>query len=108
MEGSIELVGRQMCEECDALLGKPHAEGCSKYGALVYLEDSTEKFTTAERVAQEEPLLAVDPEMVELILRSLIPPTVAGDDAENLAKLREGLQAFLDAANELKRQEDED
>lgn len=107
MEESIELVGRFMCEECDAFLGKPHAESCSKHGGLVEQGDATEKFTTTERVAQEEPLLAMDPEMVELILRSLIPSETAGDDAETLTKLREGLQAFLDATNELQRQEDE-
>lgn len=101
MEGSIEMVGRQMCDECDAFLGKPHAEDCSKSG-LVEMTDATEKFTTPERAAIEDgPMLVLDAEGVELVLRSLIPPTVAGDDAEDLANLREALQAFLDAAREL-------
>lgn len=100
MEESIELVGRFMCEECDAFLGKPHAESCSKHGRLVEQEDATEKFTTTERAAEEDgPLIAIDAEAVELIIRNLNMP--AGEDFEKLTKLLEGMKTFLDAVREV-------
>lgn len=98
--GGINLVGKMMCEECDAFLGKPHRDSCSKAGRLVENADATEKFTTVERADMEEPLIGLDRETCELILRSLIPPEVAEDDAEKLGGLRDGLEQFVAAAKE--------
>lgn len=96
----INLVGKMMCEECDAFLGKAHRGTCSKAGRLVENADATEKFTTVERADLEEPLLGLDRETCELILRSLIPPEVAEGDAEKLRGLRSGLEQFVAAALE--------
>lgn len=98
-EASIELVGRMMCDECEAFLGKPHTEDCSKSG-LVEMAEATEKFTTPERAYEEEPLLAIDPEAVELIL-GYLPSSPAGVNADKLTKLLEGMKAFLDAVREV-------
>jgi hypothetical protein len=103
MTDSIDLVGRQMCEECEAFLGKPHQEGCSKHGRLVEMADATEKFTTVERANAEEPLIGLNADTVELLLRSMIPPEVAGDDAEELKALRQGFETFVTEARESER-----
>ncbi len=101
MDGSIGLVGKLMCEECDAFLGKPHKDTCSKKGRLVENADATEKFTTVDHAEREDPLIGIDVDTAELLLRSLIPPEVAGDDdAEKLRSLREGLEQFVAASRE--------
>jgi hypothetical protein len=94
---SINLVGEQMCEECDAFLGKPHKDTCSKKGRLVEMADATEKFTTVEHAQQENPILGIDQETAGLILRSMLPaePEIVGEDAEKLKALRVGLEAFV-------------
>lgn len=90
---SIDLVGRQMCEECEAFLGKAHREGCSKHGRLVEMADATEKFTTVERADAEEPLLGLNADTVELLVRNLNMP--AGEDFDRLAAISDGLKKFL-------------
>ncbi len=87
-----------MCEECDAFLGKPHKDTCSKSGRLVEMGDATEKFTTIQHADQEDPMLGIDLDTAKLLLRSLIPPEVAGDDADQLKALREGLEQFVKEA----------
>lgn len=99
MEGaSIDLVGRQMCEECDAFLGKAHREGCSKHGCLVEMADATEKFTTVERADAEEPLIGLNADTVELLVRNLHMP--AGEDYDQLMQISEGLKKFIAQARE--------
>jgi hypothetical protein len=105
---SIVLVGEMMCEECDAFLGKPHRDSCSKAGRLVENTDATEKFTTVERADKEEPMVGLNRETVELILRSMIPPEVAEDDGENLRKLRTALEQFVASALELEKEAEEE
>lgn len=92
---SINLVGRQMCEECDAFLGKAHREGCSKHGRLLEMADATEKFTTVEHAEAEEPLLGIDPATAQLILDNLGEPDEG--ESEDLQALRRGLTEFVAA-----------
>lgn len=87
-----------MCKECDAFLGKPHKEGCSKHGRLVEMGDATKKFTTIEHADAEDPMVSIDVETAELILRSLIPPEIADQDADKLKALRTGLEKFVASA----------
>lgn len=102
MEGRIGLVGKMMCEECDAFLGKPHREGCSKHGRLVENADATEKFTTAERAYMEEPLIGLNRETVEMILDGLRPQSeIAAERRDEMKSLREGLGQFVAAAREV-------
>jgi hypothetical protein len=98
---SIALVGRDMCEECDGFLGKPHREGCSLKPGVVQPEQTVEKFTTVERAEQEDPLIGLDRQTVELLLRSMIPPEVAEGDEAELRQLRAGLETFVAAAQEV-------
>lgn len=96
MEG-IHLVGEKMCEECDAFLGKEHRIGCSLSGKVTP-EQATEKFTTLKHAEDEVPLIGLDPEAVEMLLRNLRIPV--GGDFERLKALQGGLVTFLEAANE--------
>lgn len=57
-EGTIGLVGRRMCDECEAFLGYEHKDTCS-LGGQVESDQTTEKFTTVEN-SEEKP----DPEAV--------------------------------------------
>lgn len=97
MESSINLVGKMMCEECDAFLGKPHKDTCSKSGRLVENADATEKFTTVEHADAEEPLIGIDPETADLILKHL---EIKDNDPDHdrLVALQEGLEKFVEAA----------
>lgn len=102
MDGSINLVGQQMCEECDAFLGKPHKEGCSKHGRLVENADATEKFTTVEHADREEPLLGIDPEGAEMLVKWLGEMDLEDPaEAERCRKMRGGLETFVAAAREV-------
>jgi uncharacterized protein (DUF697 family) len=73
----IGLVGREMCAECDAFLGKEHRIGCSKSGQVSTTE-AVEKFTTVAHANAEEPMLGLDAEAVALIIEALPDP----DDPE--------------------------
>lgn len=97
MESSINLVGKMMCEECDAFLGKPHKDTCSKAGRLVENADATEKFTTVEHADAEEPLVGIDPDTAEMILKHLNIPD--GDpDHDKLVALSDGLEKFVEGS----------
>lgn len=99
---AISLTPQMMCDECDAFLGKPHKEGCSKHGRLVENADAVEKMASVEEVERQNPMVGIDRDTAELLLRSLIPPEVAeGEDAEKLKSLREGLETFVAAAKEV-------
>jgi hypothetical protein len=110
----IGLVGREMCAECDAFLGKEHRIGCSKSGQVSTTE-AVEKFTTVAHANAEEPMLGLDAEAVALIIEALPDPDdpeVAEDwdpdqapqQAEKLKALREGLGTFVAAAKEVEDQ----
>jgi hypothetical protein len=100
MEGSIDLVGRMMCEECDAFLGKAHKETCSKKGRVVEQGDATEKFTTVEHADREEPMIGLNADTVELILAHMSVHEHTEDPAE-VEKLMGGLRTFVAAAREV-------
>ena len=57
--GSMALVGADMCEECEAFLGHPHKEGCSKHGRIVEQADATWKMTTVEGHMEAEGTWAI-------------------------------------------------
>lgn len=97
--GGIGLVGREMCDECDAFLGKPHREGCSKRPGIVQKGEAVEKFTSVDHADKEDPLIGLDTDTVELLLRNL--NMAAGKDFERLKAVGEGFKAFLDAAQEV-------
>jgi len=99
---SINLVGRMMCEECDAFLGKAHKDTCSKKGRLVENADATEKFTTVEHADREEPLLGIDPEGAEMLVKWLGELDL--DDPDEIEKCQAmigGLSTFAAAAREI-------
>lgn len=97
MEGEvISLVGQQMCEFCNAFLGKPHKDECSKKGRLVEMADATEKFTTVEHANEEDPLLGIDVKTAKLIADNL--GAASDGESEDLQALREGLRKFIQEA----------
>jgi len=98
----INLVGRQVCEECDAFLGKPHKDTCSKADRLVEMGDATEKFTTVEHAQAEEPLIGLNVETVELILDHLTTHDT-DSDFEKVVALTEGLRSFVSEAKPTER-----
>jgi hypothetical protein len=91
---NINLVGREMCEECDAFLGKAHKDTCSKKGRLVEMGDATEKFTTVEHAEAEEPMLGLDPKTVELLLNHITTHDT-DPDFQDVVALVEGMKTFL-------------
>lgn len=101
--GSINLVPREMCDECDAFLGKAHRDGCSKGDRAVIEADTTEKFTTVAHVEQEEPLIGLDADTVQMILDHLSTRST-DDDFEKTESMREGLELFVAASRELEGQ----
>lgn len=93
----LNLTPREMCDECDAFLGKPHKDGCSKRPGVVQKGEAVEKFTSVEHADEEDgPLIGLDTDAVELLLRNLRMP--AGEDFDKLTALGEGLKKFLDEA----------
>lgn len=104
MEGGINLVSRKMCDECDAFLGKPHKDGCSKGGRAVIEADTSEKFTTVEHVEREEPLLVLNADAVELIVNHTTCSQQCSSqdpDHDKFVALLSGLRAFIAAAREV-------
>lgn len=102
MADSINLVGRRMCEECDAFLGHAHKDTCSKAGRVVENADATEKFTSVEHAEREEPLIGIDREGAELLVKWLGELDL--DDPAEIEKVQamiDGLTTFIAAAVEV-------
>jgi hypothetical protein len=92
----IDLIGRKMCEECDAFLGHAHKDTCSKNGRAVIAADTTEKFTTIEHAEEEEPLLGIDPTGAETLVKWLGELDLEDPaEAEKCRAMREGLEKFV-------------
>lgn len=101
---AIELVGRQMCEECDAFLGKAHKDTCSKSGRAVIEADCTEKFTTVEHAERENPLVGIDVEGAEFLvglIGKLDISALGADEYEKAKGFRGGLETFIAAVREI-------
>jgi len=99
MEGTIDLIARSVCDECDAFLGKAHKDGCSKGDRAVIEADTTEKLTTVNRAEAEEPMLGIDADTALLIARYLERGTqhrarFTGDEHDKINKLAKGLREF--------------
>lgn len=108
MADSINLVGKMVCEECDAFLGKPHNAGCSRryFDKPVTEPEAVERFTTIEHADREEPLLGIGPDTAELLAKWLGKLDL--DDPEEIEQCRavqEGLTTFAAAARELETEE---
>jgi hypothetical protein len=102
MADSINLVGRRMCEECDAFLGHAHKDTCSKRGRVVENADATEKFTSIEHAEREEPLIGIDRQGAELLVKWLGELDL--DDPAEVEKVQamiDGLTTFIAAAREV-------
>lgn len=89
----IELVARDMCEECEAFLGKQHNPRCSMAGEVIP-EQAVEKFTTIEHAEQEQPLIGLDTDTVELLQKWLGELDL--DEPEEIEKLQALQLAFAE------------